>query len=412
MATVEPLVKQSDNVLELEICDGVGQMVTDQTKLKQNLMNLLSNAAKFTTGGRIYVKVESESEDDKEWIVFQITDTGVGMTEEQIAKVFQAFTQGDLSTTRKFGGTGLGLAITRHFCQMMGGEILLKSEPEKGSTFTMRLPAEAGSVSASPSSTENDDSEINLGQGEVILVIDDDEAARQIIMRYLTKEGFSAVAAKDGLEGLEKARQLRPSAITLDVSMPIMDGWTVLQELKKDEDLAQIPVIMLTMVDDHSKGYALGAVDYLEKPVSSDRLIAALSQQIPGLSGRILGVEDDANTRAMMKRTLEKEGWQVAEAENGREAMETVARDPPDLILLDLMMPELDGFDVVEKLQKHEDWRCIPVVVVTAQQLASAEREHLNEHVDGILEKGSYSRGQLLEFVSDALKRSVSVATS
>ena len=412
VATVEPLVKQSNNVLELEISDGVGQMVTDQTKLRQNLMNLLSNAAKFTTGGNIYIKVERQSENEKEWIVFQITDTGVGMTEEQMSNVFQAFAQADLSTTRKFGGTGLGLAITRHFCQMMGGEILLRSEPEKGSTFTMRLPAEAGSVSSSPSSTENDENEINLEQGEVILVIDDDEAARQIVMRYLTKEGFSAVAAKDGLEGLEKARQLRPSAITLDVSMPTMDGWTVLQELKKDEDLAHIPVIMVTMVDDHSKGYALGAADYLEKPVSNDRLIAALSQQIPELSGRILVVEDDANTRAMMKRALEKEGWQVAEAENGREAMDAVARRPPDLILLDLMMPELDGFDVVEKLQKHEDWRDIPVVVVTAQQLSSGERGRLGEHVEGILEKGSYSRAQLLEFVSDSLKRSVSVATS
>jgi CheY-like chemotaxis protein len=255
-------------------------------------------------------------------------------------------------------------------------------------------------------------SEVTVDDGEVILVIDDDKAARDIVLRYLTKEGFDAIAANGGLEGLEKARQLRPAAITLDVSMPDMDGWTVLQELKKDEDLAQIPVVLLTMVDDHSRGYTLGAADYLDKPIDRDQLISALRRHVTEVSAHIMVVEDDANTREMMKRVLEKEGWQVAEAEKGRAAIDSIARELPDLILLDLMMPELDGFDVVEELQKHEDWRLIPVVVVTAKQLSSPERERLNGYVDGVLEKGSYSQAQLLEFVSSSLKRSVRIAAS
>ncbi len=404
-ATVRPLVEQNKSILELKIGE-VGQMATDQTKLRQNLMNLLSNAAKFTSRGRVSVEVDAELVAGKTWIVFQVADTGVGMTQEQQEKVFEAFTQADLSTTRKYGGTGLGLAITQHFCRMMEGEILLESEAGKGSTFTMRLPAKVGPVSGGLSSTV-EHSEVTVDDGEVILVIDDDEAARDIVLRYLTKEGFDAITANGGLEGLEKARQLRPAAITLDVSMPDMDGWTVLQELKKDEDLAQVPVILLTMVDDHSRGYALGAADYLDKPIDRDQLISALRRHVPEMSARIMVVEDDANTRAMMKRVLEKEGWQVAEAENGRAAIDSIARELPDLILLDLMMPELDGFDVVEELQKHADWRDIPVVVVTAKQLSSRERERLDGRVDGVLEKGSYSQAQLLEFVSGSLKRSV-----
>ena len=409
-ATVRPLVEQNNSILELKIGE-VGQMATDQTKLRQNLINLLSNAAKFTSRGRVSVEVDKELVAGKTWIVFQVADTGVGMTREQQEKVFEAFTQADLSTTRQFGGTGLGLAITQHFCRMMEGEILLESEAGKGSTFTMRLPAKVGPVSGSLSSTL-EQGEVTVDDGEVILVIDDDEAARDIVLRYLTKEGFDAITANGGLEGLEKARQLRPAAITLDVSMPDMDGWSVLQELKKDEDLAEIPVILLTMVDDHSRGYTLGAADYLDKPIDRDRLISALRRHVPEMSARIMVVEDDANTRAMMKRVLEKEGWQVAEADNGRAAIDSIARELPDLILLDLMMPELDGFDVVEELQKHEDWRDIPVVVVTAKQLSSQERERLKGHVDGVLEKGSYSQAQLLEFVSGSLKRSVHVVAS
>ena len=231
-------------------------------------------------------------------------------------------------------------------------------------------------------------------------------------MCHLTKEGFTAVPASDGLEGLEKARQLQPAAITLDVSMPEMDGWTVLQELKKDEGLAQIPVILLTMVADYSRGYALGAADYLDKPIDGDRLVAVLRRHVPEVSGLIMVVEDDANTRAMMRRALEREGWQVTEAENGRQAIDGVARELPDLILLDLMMPKLDGFQVVEELQKHEDWRHIPVIVVTAKHLTPSERERLNGHVEGVLQKGSYGREHLLEFVGRLLRRSIGVAAS
>jgi CheY-like chemotaxis protein len=342
--------------------------------------------------------------------LFSVTDSGIGMTPEQMGKLFQAFSQADASTTRQYGGTGLGLAITRHFCQMMGGEITVASEPGQGSTFTIRLPAEVvepvGQAVSLPDEKESVESPLP-GSGSTVLIIDDDAATRDLLARFLAREGFRVETAAGGEEGLRRAREMRPDAITLDVMMPGLDGWAVLTALKSDPELALIPVVMVTIVDDKNMGFALGASDYMTKPINRDQLLAILQKYrgtltTDGLGGTpVLLVEDDDEMRELLRRQLEKEGWSVTEAANGRVALERLAEAPPGLILLDLMMPEMDGFQFIASLREREQWRSIPVVVVTAKELSAEERGRLNGYVEQILQKGAHSREELLRVVRD-----------
>ncbi|MGH7343062.1 MAG: ATP-binding response regulator, partial [Candidatus Rokuibacteriota bacterium] len=269
-ATIQPLIQQKGNQLVVEAADDLGTMHADVTKVRQTLFNLLSNASKFTENGAITVRAAREPADGVPWITFAVSDTGIGMTPEQVGRLFQAFTQADLSTTRKYGGTGLGLVITRHFCQMMGGDITVESTEGVGTTFTMRLPAEVAEARPTPVAEAETDAEatpITLGRGGTALVVDDDPAARELLEAFFKKEGFAVSVATTGPEGLRKARDIRPAIITLDVMMPGMDGWAVLSELKADPAVAAIPVIMLTIVDEKNLGYALGVSDYLVKPI-------------------------------------------------------------------------------------------------------------------------------------------------
>ena len=406
VATIEPLVQKNTNTLDLRIANDVGSMDGDVTKTRQILFNLLSNAAKFTDHGTIALETARRSEGDGEWVIFRVTDTGIGMTPEQQEKLFQPFSQADASTTRKFGGTGLGLAITRHLCRLMGGEIMVDSEPGTGSTFTIRLPAQV----ARPSEEET-----IPGQGAGIihdtvadhrcrvLVIDDDQAVRDVLSRFLSKEGFRVVSASSGQEGLRLARELRPTVITLDVMMPQMDGWAVLSHLKADPQLASIPVIMLTIIDEKNIGYSLGASDYLTKPIDRRRLSAIL-KRYQSERPMALIVEDDEVARHALRTVLEKEGWAVSEAQHGRAGLDAVAREKPDLILLDLMMPEMDGFEFSTELRKEERWRGIPIIVVTAKDLTPQERVRLHGSVTKILQKGAYSREQLLQEVRELVE--------
>jgi CheY-like chemotaxis protein len=373
-------------------------MRADLTKVRQSLFNLLSNACKFTAQGTITLAVSRETVDGAVWVTFRVTDTGIGMTSDHIGKLFQVFVQADASTTRQYGGTGLGLAITQRFCQMMGGDITVESALGQGSTFTIRLPAtvidpKAAAVShveATPASA--------LPEGTpTVLVIDDDLTVHDLMQRSLRREGLRMATATSGEEGLRRARQLRPAAITLDVMMPGMDGWSVLTALKADPLLADIPVIMLTIVDDKNMGYALGAADYLTKPVDWDRLVTILRKyRCAHPPCTVLVVEDDTDTRDMLRRMLTREGWAVTEATNGRVALERMAECQPELILLDLMMPEMDGFAFLEALRQQDAWRSIPIVVVTAKDLTPEDRQRLNGYVEQILQKGAYSREELL----------------
>ena len=401
--TIQPLVEKNSNTLAIHCADDLGTMRADLTKVRQSLFNLLSNACKFTAQGTITLAVSRETVDEAVWLTFRVADTGIGMTPEQMGKLFQAFVQADASTTRQYGGTGLGLTITQRFCQMMGGDITVESALGQGSTFTIRLPAavtdpkaavaprvEALPASALPASA--------LPAGTpTVLVIDDDSTVHDLMQRFLHREGLRMATATSGEEGLRLARALRPAAITLDVMMPGMDGWAILTALKADPLLADIPVIMLTIVDDKNLGYALGAADYLTKPVDWDRLAAILQKyRCAHPPCTVLVVEDDADTRDMLQRLLTRENWAVTEATNGRVALERMAESQPELILLDLMMPEMDGFAFLEALRQQDAWRSIPVVVVTAIDLTPEDRQRLNGYVEQILQKGAYSREELL----------------
>ena len=411
VATIQPMVEKNANTLQVDIAPDLGEMHADLTKIRQNLFNLLSNASKFTDHGVIGLKVWRENLQGIDWIVFEIADSGIGMTPEQQKKLFQAFTQADASTTRKYGGTGLGLAITWRFCQMMGGHIDVRSEPGAGTAFTIRLPAEVRDRRQNEdrdSAAVEESSARDNGQGSLdtrrslILVIDDDPTMHDLLQRYLGSAGFRVTACKNGVDGLRLAKELRPAAITLDVLMPGMDGWAVLTELKADPVTADIPVVMLTMVEDKNIGYALGVSDYLTKPIDSERLIAVLSKyRLNQPHDTVLIVEDDDATRLMLHRVLQKEGWPVLEAANGRLALDVLEKTVPGLILLDLMMPEMDGFEFIAEIRRHTQWRSIPIVVVTAKDITQEDRSRLNGNVQHILQKGAYSREQLLREVRD-----------
>jgi CheY-like chemotaxis protein/anti-sigma regulatory factor (Ser/Thr protein kinase) len=380
-----------------------GAMRADLTKVRQALFNLLSNACKFTDHGTVTLAVRREVDGDQDWLRFGVTDTGIGMTQEQLERLFEAFSQADAATTRKYGGTGLGLALSRRLCRIMGGDVTVESKAGLGSTFTIRLPAVVTDrAEPAPPSTPPGRATPALG---TVLVIDDEVAIRDLMQRFLVKEGFRAVAAAGGEEGLRLARELRPDAITLDVMMPGMDGWAVLTALKADPTVADIPVIMLTIVDDKNLGYALGAADYLTKPIERDRLLTVLRAH--RRDHPVLVVDDDATLRQLLRRMLEPEGYTVIEAENGRVALDRLRGVQPSVVLLDLMMPEMDGFEFVGEFRRHEAWRAIPIVVITARDLSRDDRERLNGYVEKILQKGAHGRDQLLAEVRDLVAASV-----
>jgi PAS domain S-box-containing protein len=400
--TIHPLLEKRRNRLELKAAENLPSMFADLTKVRQSLFNLLSNASKFTEDGRISLDVTTEPHDGVPWVVFRVADTGIGMTAEQVSHLFEAFTQADRSTTRKFGGTGLGLAITRRFCHMMGGDVEVESEAGKGSVFTIRLPAEVQQEQPPEENRPAARRQEPSGQAGTVLVIDDDPATRELMQHFLTREGFRPMTAEDGERGLEKARELQPNVITLDVMMPKMDGWTVLQRIKADPELRHIPVIMLTIVDDRSLGYALGAAEYLTKPVDREHLRGILAKyRCANPPCPLLLVEDDATTREMMHTMLDREGWRVIDAGNGREALDRLAEVRPNLILLDLMMPEMDGFEFLNELHHKQEWRGIPVIVLTAKELTREDRRILSGSVERVLQKGAYSREELLRQVRD-----------
>jgi len=403
-AVIQPLAGKNANRLDVRCPEEIGTMHADLTKVRQALFNLLSNACKFTERGTVVLSVARETVNSRDCLSFSVSDTGIGMTPEQLARLFEAFTQADAATTRRFGGTGLGLALSRRLCRMMGGDVTAESESGRGSTFTIRLPAVVAEAVEAPAAPAPAAEPVFTGIGTV-LVIDDEAAVRDLMQRFLTKEGFRVVTAQGGEEGLQRARELRPDAITLDVMMPGMDGWAVLSALKADPDLADIPVVMLTIVDDRNLGYALGASDYLTKPIDRERLTAVLKQH--RRDRPVLVVDDDVTVRQLLRRMLEPEGYVVVEAENGRAALARLRDVSPSVVLLDLMMPEMDGFEFVAEFRRHEAWRAIPIVVVTAKDLSAADRERLNGYVHKILQKGAHSREQLLAEVRELVATSV-----
>jgi signal transduction histidine kinase/DNA-binding response OmpR family regulator len=413
ISTIEPMVSRNHNRLIIERAPDLGMIYADLTKVRQVLLNVLSNACKFTEGGTVTLRVRKDEgermkdESDQtilhpsSFILFEISDTGIGISAEQIARLFQPFSQADVSTTRKYGGTGLGLVISRHFCRMMGGDIVVRSEPGHGSTFTIslptNLPAEIRPAERSEAALPNLTERTVASGAASILIIDDDPDVHTILRRALGQRGWQVYSASTSDEGLRMARLRRPDLILLDVVMPGADGWQILSMIKGDLDLMDIPVIMLTMLDDRGLGFAMGAVDYLTKPINMQQLTGVLQRHIERRQNQsILIVEDDNVTRAMIRRLLEREGWAVYEASDGKDGLDQVAAHRPGLILLDLMMPQMDGFSFVAELRQTPEWSDIPVVVITAKDLTEEEQRKLGEHAERVLRKGTYGKEALL----------------
>ena len=388
-STVLPLVKKNDNHLEVELPADSGTMHSDLTKIRQMLFNLLSNASKFTEKGKLRLVVTRSVENGADWLRFAVSDSGIGMTPEQIGRLFQAFSQADASTTRKFGGTGLGLAISRDFCRLLGGDITVESVPGEGSTFTVALPASAPQeeVPAVPAAVAPAGTTGTSGRPSVV-VIDDDPTVLDLMSRFLTKEGFDVHTASNGRDGLELAKTKHPVAITTDVMMPGMDGWSVINALKADPATAHIPIILVTITDSREMGVALGVFDYLAKPVDWTRLRGTLERLDLGAQARtVLIVEDDEASRDQLQRTMVKQGWKVLLAGDGVAGLEAVRETEPSLVLLDLMMPRMDGFEFLDHFRRDARYVHTPVIVVTAKDLTEEDRGRLSGRVHSLITK-------------------------
>ena len=387
MQTIATIAAKNSNTVVINCAADLGTMRADQTRIRQALLNLASNANKFTERGTVTLHATRTMEAGREWVSIAVTDTGIGLTSEQMGKLFQDFVQADASTTRKYGGTGLGLAISRRFCQMMGGDITVTSKAGHGSTFTIRLPVNAQEAEAPPAATTRAQPAMAPGDAPLILVVDDDPSVREVLGRYLERAGFSVVTADGGQAALRLARELRPAAITLDIMMPGIDGWTVLAAIKGDPELADIPVVLVSIVDEKNRGFSLGAADYLVKPVNREKLTRVLRDIVGKLDRRVLLVDDDDFGRQTMREGLQQNGWEVTEAENGRIGLTSLGKALPDVIVLDLMMPEMDGFEFLEELRRNPQWHDIPVVVVTARDLTEEDRSRLNGGAERIIQK-------------------------
>jgi len=388
--SVKPLTLKNRN--ELSFTNNLGNISvsTDKLKLKQCLMNLISNAAKFTKNGRIKLNVTSQRKGDAELFFFEVVDTGIGMTGEQMTHIFEAFTQADKSTTKNYGGTGLGLSISKKYSLLLGGDITLTSKVGEGSSFILSVKNQK----IQPVAGEN-----------LVLVIDDNADVQTILSRFLKKAGYVVITASNGIEGLELSKKYRPNIIILDVMMPGIDGWQVLDELKSHKDLKDIPVVMLTMVSDKKKGFLLGAAEFLQKPIHEANLLETLGKYSSGQGSKsVLVVDDSDQTRSLISRFLAGKGMDVIEAENGEEAIKIVKSDLPDIIILDLLMPVLNGFEFILEFRKIEGAKSIPIIVSTAKDLSPQEMTQLKDEVSKINVKGSRSLDNLLEDILSTIQ--------
>lgn len=407
--TIRPLVAGSKNRFEVSCAQDAGKMYSDLTKIRHSLFNLLSNAVKFTEEGLINLEVRREARNNTDWLTFVVSDNGIGMSVTQLDKLFKPFSQADGSTSKKYGGTGLGLTITREFTEMLGGEISVESKQGEGSKFTIRVPVSIDTVRSDPgenataagsgaNDADSSSSRTSIPSEATVLVIDDSEDTRDMMKRTLTKVGYRVETAKDGPKGLEMARKLKPSVITLDVMMPEMDGWEVLNALKGDRELADIPVVMLTALsDEREKGISMGAAEFLTNKHDRQGIRSTLNRYRWGEgTPKALVVDDDQSNREMMRRQLDKEGWETECAANGKEALERLeSGELPSVLFLDLQMPVMNGMNFLDEIQSRQEFALIPVVIVTGRDLPEKDRRRLNGEVMEIIEKGRHSPKEL-----------------
>jgi signal transduction histidine kinase/CheY-like chemotaxis protein len=403
LRTVEPMVKSERLRLVKDIEAGMPPLYTDRDKLRQILINLLSNAIKFTEAGTVTVTAGREGPR----IAIVVADTGIGIPEDSLQLIFEEFRQLDSSPTRKYGGTGLGLSISRHFARLLGGDITVTSAVGAGSTFSVTIPLrlQVAQPAARPSGiAAPEETQGKPDEGKLVLAIDDDPNAIYLLQENLGDAGYRVVGALTGDEGLNKAQTLRPFAITLDILMPGRDGWEILRDLKADSLTKDIPIIVVSITDSKDLAYRLGAFDYMLKPFDRNAVLAALSR-IPRLQGRrLLVVDDDPRVVDLVRQLLEGEPYEVLAAGDGEEALTAISRERPDIVLLDLLMPGMDGFAVIEELQKDAESRLIPVIVLTAKTLSEAERVALEQRVAKVIQKSGLDRDTFIAELRGALR--------
>ena len=378
-----PLATKNNN--EFIIKNNVkGEMTSDETKLRQCIVNFLSNAFKFTENGQVALVIDQKEIEGKEYINFDIKDTGIGMTEEQLGKLFDTYTQAERSTSAKYGGTGLGLSISKHFAEMMGGGVEVSSEVGKGSTFSIFVPKQSEEENVDEE-TDIENPELKEGD-EYILLVDDDKATHDVVKRAIRKEGHTVYSAFDGDEGVEQARKFKPKLILLDVLMPGRDGWSVLKEIKNDKNLKDVPVVITSVLNEESLASSLGADDYMKKPIDRTFFLNIVKRYITEKDQKVLVVDDDENTRDLLTKILNNEGYMSIDAKNGEDALERV-KEKPDLIVLDLDMPRMDGFEFIER--SRTEGMKIPIVVFSGKDITAVEEKMLSKYTEGIVKKES-----------------------
>ncbi len=410
-----PLAQKNENELIIDYKTEIDFVTADQTRVKQVVLNLISNACKFTEKGKITVGVNKILRKGGDLISIDVNDTGIGMSDEQMSRLFNSFVQADSSTTRKYGGTGLGLTISKQLAILMGGDVIVNSELGKGTTFTATFLADFIGASESLKNLQQKtgsliENVITLenNTGKTILIIDDDPTVSELMKRQLLKEGYKVVIAPNGKEGISLARDLKPDVITLDILMPEMDGWSVLRTLKADPEVSNIPVIMASILDEKNKGFSLGAADFLSKPIQKEYLMKSIRNLIGDKENlKICLIEDDESLRFTIKEILEKQDVQIIEAENGKVGMDILQNEEikPDLILLDLMMPVMNGFEFLKAIRETE-LNSIPILVLTGAELSGDEKTFLLGETQRILEKSEDTMSTIVNEVSNVIKAS------
>ncbi len=414
-ATVEPLAANRNNTLVIEAGAAPTKLYSDSVKIKQCLLNLLSNACKFTEDGEVTLAVEAVERPEGDRVAFTVKDTGIGMSADQLGTLFEAFVQADASTTRKYGGTGLGLVITRKLAQLLGGDVTVASKPGEGSVFRVEAPVDL--AAERPFDTDEDPAvaraqiaeasslaatvpgALRKGDKPVVLIIDDDASALDLMARMLKAADYGVVTAGDGETGLRLALEEAPDAIVLDINMPDMTGWDVLRELGAEKKTSNNPDFLDTITDDRQSGLAHGSSENLLKPVRRERLVELLSIYLRSDDAEVLVVEDDPDAADIIRRAAVQAGHGVRHASNGVEGLEALKVRRPDVILLDLMMPEMDGFEFLREIRNNESYRDIPVIVVTAKTLTEEDRGFLSETAQQCHQKTALPPGELVRAI-------------
>ena len=398
MSTIEPLARQKDISVVAEAA-GAGVITADALKLRQMLLNLVSNAIKFTPEGGS-VRIGARRVDGA--LEIAVADTGIGISKDDQAKIFHEFHQVDPGPGRREQGTGLGLALTRRFALLHGGDVTVASDAGKGSVFTLRMPVHAPAAAPAAAQAARAHVQDEAARSRpLVLVIEDDPGAAELLTRQLESGGFRTYVVRSGSDAVATARALRPAAITLDILLPEVDGWDVMSRLKADGETSDIPVIVVSVIDNPDLGMALGALDYFVKPVDGKRLVERLKRlrlrpERPDAAPSVLVVDDEAANRQWLTRILEPAGFDVSLAAGGREAIESAKASPPDLVLLDLMMPGVTGFDVVRALRADRRTQDTPIMILTARHLTEDDKRQLNGHVSTILSRGSVGASDLV----------------